>query len=114
MFLVNVKISDWKAAKMIKVIRKNGKCFRRRVCPECGKKHFHGENMCVACRNAQQKKRKSILPAGKSQSKRLREMRVAHTAARISYEIGVLEKAGFDYRKITIEQICDASIAFSA
>jgi len=99
---------------MIKVIRKNGKCFRNRVCPECGRKHFHGENMCVACRNAQQKKRRSSLPAAESQSKRLREMRVAYTAARISYEIGILEKAGFDYRKITIDQIRDASIAFPA
>ena len=54
------------------------------------------------------------MPAAESQSKRLREMRVAYTAARISYEIGILEKAGFDYRKITIDQIRDASIAFPA
>jgi hypothetical protein len=101
-----------KAAKMTKVIRKNGKCISDRVCPECGRKHFHSENMCVACRNAQQKKRKARLTAAKCRSKEVRNMRVAITAARIAFEIRTLENAGFDYRKITIEQITNAQIAF--
>ena len=96
---------------MSKVIRKNGKYFRDRVCPECGKEHFHGENMCIACRNAQQKKRKSKLPAVECPKKKQRNMRVARVAARIAFEIRLIEKAGLNYRNATIEQINKAGIA---
>ena len=95
---------------MNKVIRKNGKYLRDRVCPECGSKHFHGENMCVACRNAQQKKRKSKLPVVECPKMKIRNMRVAKEAARIAFEIGLLGKAGLNYRNATIEQINKAGI----
>jgi hypothetical protein len=95
---------------MIKVIRKNGKYLRDRVCPECGKKHFHGENMCVTCRNTQQKKRKSKLPAVECPKMKIRNMRVAKEAARIAFEVRVLQKAGLNYRNATIEQINNAGI----
>ncbi len=39
------------------VVRKNGKVFRNRVCVVCGIDHWHGDNMCVACRNTEHRKR---------------------------------------------------------
>ncbi len=68
--------------------------------------------MCVACRNAQQKKRKARLAAVKSRSKEMRKLRVAMTAARIAFEIDAIKNAGFDYRKTTIEQLINAQVAF--
>ena len=66
--------------------------------------------MCVACRNAQQKKRKAKLPASECISKKLRKMRAAEHAARIAFEIREIENAGLDYRTATIEQISKAGI----
>ena len=93
-----------------KVIRKNGKYIRDRVCPECGKEHFHSENMCITCRNAQQKLRRESLPAVKCQLDTIRTMRVASAAARIAFEICEIQKAGFNYKKATVEQIDNAKI----
>ena len=95
---------------MNRMIRRNGKNFTDRVCPECGAEHFHGENMCIACRNAQQKKRKEKLPAAECQKEKLREMRVAQEAARIEFEIGLIEKAGLNYIKATIEELHKAGV----
>ena len=93
-----------------KTIRKNGKTLRDRVCPECGREHFHGENMCIACRNAQQKNRKEKLPDVECQKEKLRKVRVAQTAARIKFEISQIEKAGLDHRNSTIEKIYDKGV----
>ena len=74
------------------------------------KKHFHGENMCVTCRNAQQKKRKDKLPVVECPKMKIRNMRVAKEAARIAFEIRMIEKAGLNYIRATIEEIKNAGI----
>ncbi len=79
------------------VLRKNGKVYRDRVCTVCGKDHWHGENMCITCRNEQQKKRRgnTYVKRKATQWEKDRQKRLAAHAERIEREIIAIEAAGF-------------------
>ncbi len=81
------------------VLRKNGRVYRDRVCTVCSKDHWHGERMCIKCRNDQQRKRRR----GNTYIKRKehpwyskRQKRLAAHAERIEREIKAIRQAGLD------------------
>ncbi len=80
------------------IVRKNGHVYRDRVCTVCSKDHWHGENMCITCRNEQQKKRRGVIYKKRKEhpwySKR--QKRLAAHAERIEREIKAIISAGLD------------------
>ena len=92
-------------------IRKNGKLYKDRICPECGRKHFHGENMCIGCRNARQKKnsKKKYQKIRSSPWQRQKEKRLARHAERIRLDIRQITEAGLTAES-TMQEITDAGV----
>ncbi len=80
------------------VLRKNGHVYRDRVCTVCSKDHWHGENMCIKCRNAQQKKRRgnTYVKRKENQWYSQRQKRLAAHAERIEREMAAIRQAGLD------------------
>ncbi|MBE0534537.1 MAG: hypothetical protein IH624_02630 [Phycisphaerae bacterium] len=96
----------------MKVIRKNGKVFRDRVCPLCSRRHFHGENMCVRCRNNQQEPRKKRYVRIRGMRWRTeREERIAAHRRRVQAQMRAIRGAGLDPFKSTFEEIRAAGLA---
>ncbi len=94
------------------VLRKNGRVYRDRVCTVCSKDHWHGENMCIKCRNDQQRKRRGVIYKKRKEhpwySKR--QKRLAAHAERIEREIKAIEAAGLSPTDSTIQEIIDAGV----
>ena len=94
------------------IVHKNGKVFMNRVCPSCGKTHFHGDNMCVACRNAEHKERygynyqKKKYSVGEIQ----REKKLKEQTERIGREMKAIEAAGLSPIHSTVEEIEEAGV----
>ncbi len=98
-----------------KVVRKNGKVFRDRVCVECGIDHWHGDNMCVACRNAMYKKAGNYkyIPVCQTEWYAERQRRIAEHTKRITTDIETIEADGMDHRSATIQEIEEAGVEIS-
>ena len=94
------------------VLRKNGRVYRDRVCTVCDKDHWHGENMCITCRNEQQKKRRGVIYKKRKEHPwySQRQKRLAAHAERIEREIKAIEAAGLSPTDSTIQEIIDAGV----
>lgn len=97
----------------MKEIRKNGRIYKPRVCPECGKKHFHGENMCIKCRNTQQAKRrnKPYIKIRDTAYHDEKEIRISAHKKRIAGEMKAIRKAGLCPFTDSVQAILNAGVA---
>lgn len=100
------------ADKLGPVIRKNGKTYKDRICYVCGKEHYHRENMCISCRNAEQVDRHGKQYAKKKDrsDEIYRKVCLAEHTKRIAREIEDIEAAGLSPANSTIEEIEAAGI----
>ena len=96
----------------MKDVHKNGRLYRDRVCPECGKKHFHSENMCIKCRNTQQANRrnKSYIKISDTQYADQQKQRLAVHEKRIAAEMIAIEKAGLSPKTSSVYEILAAGV----
>lgn len=101
-----------KKGKRGTVVRRNGHVYRDRVCTVCGKGHWHGENMCIKCRNTQQRKRRGYTYVKRKETDWYseREKRIAAHAERIGREMKPIEAAGLSPTDSTIEEIENAGV----
>ena len=100
-------------AKTGKVLRRNGRIYRNRICIECGKKHFHAEKMCIKCRNTQQEKRRNKPYIKRKDTVYFseKEQRILAHEKRIAAEMTAIRKAGMCPIKDSVQAILDAGIA---
>ena len=94
------------------VLRKNGRVYRDRVCTVCSKGHWHGENMCIKCRNDQQRKRRGVIYKKRKEHPwySQRQKRLAAHAERIEREMKAIRQAGLSPTDSTIQEIIDAGV----
>ena len=94
------------------VFRKNGKTYKDRICYICGKGHFHRENMCIACRNTEQRKRHGdwYVKRQDSAGEIRRQVLLAEHRKRITREMEAIEAAGLSTSDSTIEEIEAAGV----
>lgn len=94
------------------VVRKYGKVYRDRVCSECGKEHWHRENMCISCRNTEQRMRHGYwyIKLQDSAGEIRRQVYLAEHIKRINREMEAIEAAGLSPTDSTIEDIENAGI----
>ena len=94
----------------MKIVRKNGKVFRDRLCPVCGVSHFHGDNMCITCRNARQAPRRKYIPIRETMYPTDRARRLEAHRVRIEAEMEAIRRAGLDPANDTVQTIIDTDI----
>ena len=99
--------ADKRDPRMGTVVRKNGKIFKDRVCPECGREHWNGSKICIACENALHKKRYGSWYIKKADSvgEKERLKRLAEHTRRIRSEIKEIEAAGLNIDDYVYEDI---------
>ena len=93
--------------RMGTVVRKNGKLFKDRVCPECGCKHWHGSSTCITCENALHKKRYGYHYLKRKETVWYsdREKRIVAHTERIERETAAIEAAGLNIDEYSCEEI---------
>lgn len=93
--------------RMGTVVRKNGKIFKDRVCPECGCQHWHGSKTCITCQNALQKKRHGSWYTKKKDSvgETIRQKRLAEHTRRIQAKIAGIEAVGLTIDEHVYEDV---------
>lgn len=93
------------------VIRKNGKVYMDRICPDCEKKHHHGEQMCIKCRNDQQAQiRKPYIKRAETDWEIKRQRRLAEHTRRIEAEMKAIRAAGLSPENDSVQKILDAGV----
>jgi hypothetical protein len=98
--------------KLGPVIRRNGKTYMDRICYVCGKDHYHRENMCIGCRNAEQVGRhgKQYTKRKESAGEIRRQVLLAEHRKRINCEMTAIEAAGLSPANSTVQEIIDAGV----
>ena len=93
--------------RMGTVVRKNGKLFKDRVCPECGCEHWHGSSTCITCENSLHKKRYgyNYVKRKRTQWYSDRQKRLAAHTERITKETATIEAAGLNIDEYLFEDV---------
>ncbi len=106
------RCEGYKYQKTGLVVKKNGKTYKDRICPECGKGHWHRENMCISCRNIEQVRRhgKQYIKLKDSAGEIRRKVLLAEHRKRIFREVEAIEAAGLSPSNSTIEEIEAAGV----
>jgi len=102
--------------KLGPLIRKNGKTYKDRICYVCGKEHYHRENMCISCRNAEQVERhgKQYIKRKDSAGEIRRKVLLAEHRKRINREMEAIEAVGLSPSNSTIKEIEAAGVELEA
>ena len=100
-------------SKTEKVLRRNGRIYRNRICIECEKKHFHAEKMCIKCRNTQQAKRRNKPYIKRKDTVYFseKEQRICAHEKRIAAEMTAIRNSGMCPIKDCVQTILDAGVA---
>lgn len=96
-----------------KAIRRNGRIYRNRICIECKKKHYHGENMCITCRNTQQEKRRNKPYIKRKDTVYFseKEQRICAHEKRIAAEMTAIRNSGMCPIKDCVQAILNGGVA---
>ena len=89
------------------IVRKNGKIFRDRVCPECNSRHWHASKICITCENMLHKKRYGSWYIKKEVSvgETIRQKRLAEHTRRIHAEVAGIEASGLTIDEHVYEDV---------
>ena len=95
----------------MKKINKNRRIYKIRTCPECGSRHFRGENLCTCCMNARaEARKKNSIKIKDPKWVRRRLERFEKHKKRIRTEMKAIKAAGLSPEDDSVYEILDAGV----